>query len=56
MKTKFVAEFFAVISGLGKLCVTRFKPLPTPKTILGQVHANSMKFSEYVGAVVERLW
>jgi hypothetical protein len=31
-------------------------PPPTPKTISAQVHANPMKFSGYVGAVVERLW
>ena len=28
----------------------------TPKTISGQVHANPMKFSRYVGTVVEKLW
>jgi hypothetical protein len=39
-------------------CGVRVKlspPPPTPKTIAGQVHANLMKFSGYVGIVVERL-
>jgi hypothetical protein len=30
-------------------------PFP-PKSISGKVHANHMKFSGYVGPVVERLW
>jgi len=32
------------------------KAPPTPKPISAQVHSNCLKFSEYVGAVIERLW